>query len=201
MLIPILLFSSTFFLIHSEASAYNDKSVYLGVGYFSENSLGKQTQSNTGASTQQGTITYPLLVKYDYRIGFESFFSPALTYTLFNRKDAADSAEVGVLHLMFPFGQNFGSSQWDWSAGLGLLSRTIKGAGGLTQLNNGGSTSTFALPGRSVTQRTFTLNGGISYNPGASRFALDLMTEGILTTKRTYHLMFSYAYGFGGGYR
>lgn len=183
----------------SHAHAFSNKTWCVGLGYFSENSFGKITQSETGAVGQLGTITYPLLVKYDYKFGSGSVFSPTLTYTLFNRKSADNSAEVNLIHLMLPYGRNFEfAPAWDWSVGPGILNRTIKGAGGLKELNNGGSTSVFALPGRTVTERTITFNAGFSYNIDSSRFAFDLITEGVLTKKRAYNLMLSYAYYVGG---
>lgn len=181
--------------------AFSDRTFYLGVGYFSENSLGRITQKPSGQkSSVFGTITYPLLLKYDWKIGTDFFFSPQLTYTIFNRKSAGDSAEVQIWHLMLPFGKNFSFSNFDWFVGPGWLSRSIKGAGGTTELNNGGSVSTFALPGRVVASKVITWNAGISYNTNPHRFAFDLMVEGMASSKRTFDMMFSYAYSFGRGF-
>jgi hypothetical protein len=49
--IMILLFCETGF-------SFVDRNFYLGAAYFSENSLGKETQSATGAVGSQGTATF-----------------------------------------------------------------------------------------------------------------------------------------------
>jgi hypothetical protein len=85
--------------------------------------------------------------------------------------------------------------------GVGLLNRKIQGKGGTVQLDNGTGTATFALPGRTVQSRTITFNLGSAFNYGPSRFALDLMIEGLTSEKRSFDIMVSYAYSFStGGY-
>lgn len=180
--------------------AYTDKALYAGLGYFSENSLGKATQSASGDGSTLGTGSYHLLFKYDINLADIYFFSPAVTYTPVTRDDPGGSAKVTIWQIVLPFGTNFGSSTWDWSFGPGILNRTIKGAGGTVQLANGSGVSTFALPGRSVSTQTVTLNLGSSYSYGSSRFGFDLVTEGALSAKRSMSFMFTYSYNlFGGG--
>lgn len=197
------IFMSAFFcylVIYSSACfAFSDKAMYLGAGFFSESILGKQTTSVTGASTTSGTATYPLFFKYDMQVGSAGYFvAPTVYYTVFSRSDPANSAKVTIWHLLLPYGGNF-YGNWDWSAGLGILNRTIQGAGGIVQLNNGTGTSSFALPGGTVSSRVFTVNAGASYYFNASRFALDLVAEGAASSKRTFDFMLSYSYAFRGG--
>lgn len=178
------------------AHAYTDGAFSAGLGYFTENNFGKITKVDSAASTTFGTATYPLLLKYDISIFPGTFFSPAFTYTILDRKDAADSAKVNIWHLMLPFGSNFYNDNFDWSVGVGLLNRKIQGKGGTVQLDNGTGTATFALPGRTVESRTITFNMGSAFVYGPSRFALDLMIEGLTSEKRSFDIMFSYAYAF-----
>jgi hypothetical protein len=79
------------------------------------------------------------------------------------------------------------------------LNRTIKGAGGTTQLSNGTGVSSFAIPGGSVSSQNFTFNFGFSYKVGPSRLGIDTITEGTLSSKRNYNLMLSYSYAISGG--
>ncbi len=188
-------------LLSFDVWAMADGKFYLGVGYFSESSFGKQTQSESGAGSTFGSITYPLLLKYDWAIGASTFFTPTLTYTVLDRESAGGSAKVNLWHLILPFGQNYTDEQFDWYVGLGVLNRTIKGKGGTETLNNGSGFATFARPGRSVASRTLTFNAGSAFNYGASRFAFDFILEGLATEKRNFNFMLSYAYSFSfGGY-
>ena len=189
------------FLPAKRSWALSDRSFSLGIGYFSENSIGKITSSPTGEPVGTfGTISYPLILKYDWRWSSDYYFSPSLSYTLLKRKTAADSADVQLWHLSLPIGQNFSSSSFAWSLGPGILNRTITGQGGSVTLNNGTGTAIFGLPARSSTTQVLTVNGGINYSSNSSTYGIDLTTEGILTAKRTLDIMISYSYSFSRGY-
>jgi hypothetical protein len=135
-----------------------------------------------------------LLLKYDRKITSDYFLSPTITYTLINRNDPSNSAKVTIWNLMFPIGNNFSGSNWDWFVGPGIINRTIQGSGGQVLLSNGTGESTFSLPGRSVTGTNVTLEFGSSYNLGASRFSFEFVSEGILSSKRNFNLMIGYGY-------
>jgi len=192
------------FLGLSVANAFVENSLYMGIGYYSQNALGKTTSSTNSVPSLLGTTSYPLNLKYDWRVSMDWYFSPQVGYTPMARSASGDSAKITLLYLTLPVGQNLQSgvgTHWDWFFGPGYLQSTIKGAGGTTVLSNGTSTSTFAVPGESVTGQTITFGGGGSYNFGSSRVGLDLILEGLLSNKRTASFMLSYAYRFGGGLR
>lgn len=176
--------------------AFKDKSIYLGAGYYSQNAFNKITKSDDAKPTMWGTTSYPLHVKYDLSIMQDWFFSPALYYSLIKRNAAGSSAEITMIHLTLPFGKNFSSGDsWDWSVGPGLMQYQMKGAGGIQQLNNGGSTANFALPGRTVTVRTVTSNAEIGYNQNSFRVGMALIIEGLLNnTKRTESFFINFNY-------
>jgi hypothetical protein len=185
------------FLITKTTQAHTNKSFYLGLGYHSESSLYKITQSQTGAKSMLGSTTYPLLLKYDMIIPGNYFFTPKLAYTLLSRNGSGSTIKSTFWHLMLPFGQNFTGSSWDWAMGLGVFNRTIQGAGGTTEQNNGTSTTTFAIPGRSSTSQTVTFNFLFSRKIQQHSINLDLITEGLLSAdKRTFDLMLGYLYQF-----
>lgn len=182
-----------------DAHAFKDQSIYAGIGYNSENVLGRITKSPSSASSQTGSASYPLLLKYDLKLSeTEQYFSPSLTYTPIGRSQAGNAAKITSWQIILPYGQRILDTEFDWYAGLGLVSRTIKGAGGTVQLSNGTGTSTFARPGGSSETRNLLLHLGSAYNFGNSRFAIDLNVESALTTKRSYDFMVSYSYAFWG---
>lgn len=186
----------------SVVHAFVEKSFYMGISYYSQNALGKTTASATSAPSFLGSPNYPVNLKYDWRLSLDWYLSPQLSYTPMARSASGDSAKVTLLYFVLPIGQNLGfgaGSHWDWSFGPGYIQSTIKGAGGTTVLSNGTGTSTFAVPGESVTLQTISLSGAGAYNFGKSRISVDLIFEGLLSSKRAASFMFSYAYRFGGG--
>lgn len=182
----------------SQALTHN--SLSAGFGFYSENSVNKVTSSADGKESFLGSTQYPFLLSYDFELysGATSglFLVPKLFYTLLGREEAGESAKSTFLHFILPVGMNFGASNWDWTVGPGLLRRTIDGEGGVLQLSNGNGTSPFAAPGRKVSSQVVTLNFATSYNMGPHSAGLDVVTEGILSDKRTFSLMLSYMYQF-----
>ena len=191
----------TFALVTLRAQAFTGNGAYVGVGVYSENSFFRETQTSTGEKGLFGAISIPIIFKYDWEMLPGLFLAPTLTYTPLGRSSAGNSATETLAHFMFPIGRNFGMSTWDWFAGPGILYRSIKGAGGTETLSNGTSTSVFARPSRSVSMMNITLNAGGSYTTGNSRFATDIVSEGLFSEKRSFSLMFSYCYLFSGGLR
>ena len=180
--------------------AFSDKRFSAGFGYYSDNILSKITTKETGTGSLSGTTDYPLILKYDWRISANYLMAAKFSWTLLGRKGVGDTVKAETMHLYFPIGRNFSGTNWDWFVGPGLMRQTLKGAGGLTQMSNGTGTSTFAVPGRSVTTQVVTLNVGTTYSVGVSNFGLDLITEGAMSsTKRTFNLMLGYTYNFSGG--
>ncbi|MCC6137945.1 MAG: hypothetical protein IT287_04890 [Bdellovibrionaceae bacterium] len=191
------------FLFQWYSQALTHHSVSAGLGYYYDNSFNKLTSSENGEKSFLGTTQYPLLLEYDYELFNSSssgyFLAPKLQYTLMAREEAGDAAKSTFLHFVLPLGMNFGFSNWDWTAGPGILRRTIDGKGGILQLNNGNSTAPFAAPGRKVSSQVVTFNLSTSYNMGPHSAGLDLVTEGITSDKRTFSIMLSYMYQFDFG--
>lgn len=189
-------------LFHSSSAlALDHNSFYLGIGYFAENSLGKITKESSGDKSFLGAPSYPVVLRYDYHLfgvsptSKEYFFSPKLTYTLLPREEDGDTLKVTHWHLILPLGIKIGTAtNWDLTAGPGILNRTMKGSGGLAQLNNGGSVATFAVPGRKATSQVYTLNLATSYSLDRHQLGFDIVTEGLFSDKRSMSLMFSYMY-------
>lgn len=186
-------------LINVIAEAYVPRSFSAGIGYQSENVLGKITQNASGSKSVLGTPIYPLLLKYEVPVTKDLFFAPRLTYTLLTRSATGSSGKVTEWHLMLPFGMNINNGPWDWSAGLGIYNSKIAGAGGIVTLSNGNGISQFVLPGGITETRLISVNAGTTYRAGKNNFGLDLMTTGTFSDKRTINLMVSYMYQFSVG--
>jgi len=197
-------FITLILFISGPALAYKNGAFYFGVGYYSQNILGKTTTSSTSAASPLGAPAFPLNFKYDWSLSSDWYLSPQFSYTLMPRASAENSAKTTMMHLVFPFGNNFGGSMggeaWDWFVGPGLIRYSIQGSGGTTVLSNGTGTATFALPGGNSTVQNITFNAGTSYNIEKSRLGFDLIIEGLASSgKRSESLMLSYAYAFSSG--
>jgi hypothetical protein len=187
------------------ALAFKKDAVTLGLGYYSQNALGKTTSSTDSSPGILGAASFPLYLKYDWWVMTDWYVSPQFTYTPIARSSAGGSAKTTMMMLSLPVGANFGftaDTHWDWSVGPALVQYTVKGAGGTTVLDNGTTTATFAVPGETKTMRNITLNAGSSFNfLYAHRVAVDMILEGLFSNKRSESIMISYGYQFGGSFR
>lgn len=193
----IFLLGSLFFSL-STASAFKDRGLYLGVGFYSQNAFNRTVNSATGSTGFFGTTSYPIYLKQDWSFASNWFFSPQLSYTIIPRDSTDGAAKNTLTHINVAFGQNF-SDDWEWSIAPGILRHDIKGNGGSKQLNNGNGYSTFALPGRSVAIHSITVTGGVGYELTKGRLGFDIIFENFLSSdKRSQNFFLSYAYLFGG---
>jgi hypothetical protein len=180
------------------ADAFNHKAFYAGLAYQSENVMGKITNSDSGSKSTLGTVSTPLLLKYDYLLGRQVFISPKFSYTLFPRSASGSTGKVTQWHLIFPVGKSISNGPWSWSAGLGILNNKFQGSGGMVTLNNGNGTADFPAPGQSRSSTRISLNTGASFQFSKHNVGLDLLTTGTFSNKRTYSIMLSYLYQFTG---
>lgn len=188
-------------VISSRAAAARAYEVDAGIDVLSH-ALGKTSSSETGATSFMG----PIFINLDFQahvpigdglIGVPLSVSPRVIWApsfLLPHKDSGSPVKTTFLIVDLPLVYDFNDS-FDFSAGPAYVVYTIAGPGGTTQLNNGNSTSTFALPGDSVSAKTIALMIGTSYKTSDFRFSLDLMSEGFLSSKkRTFSLMGAIAY-------
>lgn len=184
------------------ADAFSHKAVSLGVGYHSQNVVNVVARNEKGESEFLGETYFPLLLKFDFNFAGKWFLAPQLSYTPLARTSAGDTAKTKITHLTFQLGRNVIESKnakWDLYLGPGLILYQIQGAGGTLVMNNGTSTSTFAIPGGDSSVTKLTTNVGTSLAYHGSRLGLDLIVENAFSSKkRTQSLMLSYAYQFGG---
>ena len=188
----------------SSARAFKDKSISLGVGYYSQNSLSRISNSDSGSTGTLGKLFTPLNLRYDYGFASDWFFSSGLGYTLIPRAMPASNGQVSFMHLTALFGKDIfgsGNSVWDLYAGPGIMKYTIKGNGGIVSMSNGTGTANFAVPGGTSTVQKVTANLGTSYSVDKSVFSFDIIIENFMSAKkRTQSLMFGYAYRFGSNF-
>lgn len=196
----LILFFLIVLLKATASSAFQNDSWTLGFSYFSQNVFYKTSQSDTAKKGLLGESSLPLQIKYDQSLYQDWFIAPQLSYTLFPRTTKDSAAEVTTMILTLQFGKNWGrAGDWDWHVGPGYLSYKTKGKGGTVELNNGGGTSTFALPSGSSEVNKIIFSAGFSYNLDRHRFGADLIVESLFSSlKRTENISLSYGYRFGG---
>lgn len=185
----------------SSALAFKDKSMSLGVGYYSQNSLSRISNSDSGSTGTFGKLFTPLNFRYDYGFSSDWFVSGGFGYTLVPRAMPGSNGQVSFMHLTSLFGKNIsgsGNSVWDLYGGPGIMKYTIKGNGGIVTMSNGTSTADFAVPGGTSIVQKLTTNLGTSYSVDKSVFSFDMIVENFMSAKkRTQSIMFGYAYRFG----
>ena len=196
-------------LLPLESLAFKHNTFSLGFGYYSQNIRNKVSQDKTGKTGLLGEANYPVNLKYDFSVYADWFLAPHLSHTFLARKDAAGTTQATITHGSLLIGKNIrfgqggsglGGTGLDWYFGPGIIQHTIKGTGGTAELDNGTSTSTFAIPNRSSVSRKVTVNFGTSLSFYSSRLALDLIFENFFSTeRRTQSMMLGYSYIFDGG--
>lgn len=191
-------------LLSQNSFAFENNKFAFGAAYYSQNIFNTVSTADSGNTGLLGETSYPLNFRYETSLKSLGnwYLAPQLSYLVLPRKTLDDTAKQTFAHLVFSFGKDFsrqGKTSWDWSIGPGIMRYETKGNGGTTVLSNGTGTSTFALPGRTVTIQKITTVAGISFSTGPSRIGADLIIENLISsTKRAQSLMFSYAYRFGG---
>jgi hypothetical protein len=189
------------FLLFAPAWAEASQNTFgLGAEYYNQNAFGRITKSDSGSASSSGVVSYPVQIRYSYYISPTWFVAPQLSRTLLPRESADKATKTTMTHLSFNLGSSvWGFQSWEWSAGPGIISYTIKGKGGIKTLNNGTSTSDFALPSRSVTVNNYTFNLGTAVNFDHSRLALQFINEALGSSgKRSLSYSLAYCYLFGG---
>ncbi len=176
-------------LVSNNASAFKDGAWNLGIGYFGQNQFGKITKDITGKASSSGTFTLPFIVRFDGEIKDDYFMAVRLEAGLLGRQ-MTGGGTVNIYHLYFPVGGNISlpnNQIFEWYGGLGIMTSYFKGPGGTQVLDNGNSTSTFALPSSTTSSRIYTIGAGcgVYFEKTDLGFTLDLLLEGPLGGKKT----------------
>ncbi|MFZ4403172.1 MAG: hypothetical protein ACOYOK_03645 [Pseudobdellovibrionaceae bacterium] len=180
----------------SPAMAARAKSLQLGLDVLSHgyNSI---TKSPSGTKSILGTNYYQLHVQTHFDVSYSWQWSPYLGYmpsSLYARKTPDGGAKTSYIILGLPATYRL-SDLVDVNIGPTLLWYNIEGSGGTAVLNNGNGTSTFGLPGRSVSAKTWAAQLGLAANSQDSRAAVDLLIEAPLnSSKRTISFLFTIAF-------
>lgn len=168
--------------------------LFVGLGYFSQNSLYRNTTKDTGKTELLGTAMYPLIFGYKTTVFDDWIVTPQLQWTVMPRD--TDTAKMSFLFLDLPVGGSFWDS-FEWFVGPGLFWYSIAGKGGTKVMSNGTGTATFGVGDRTSTTKTVTMDLGVAFNLGANRFSFGSVSEGFLSTsgKRSYNLYLNWTYG------
>lgn len=173
---------------------------YGGLGLYAQNSFDKTTKSEDGSGSLLGAYSFPLALRYVYGLSGSWAIAPELLYTPLPRSSGGGTATTTFFHLSLPASFQFSGNSRDFelSVGPGLSMYTIKGNGGTKQLSNGTGTSTYAVPGGTSTSKLVTLDFGAAWIQNPHRLGFDILVEGAMSEKRSFNLLFSYMYRFGG---
>ena len=176
----------------------------LGLGYLGQN-FGFTSAQASGDAGTFGASSLTLNWNARGEIGGSGWFlNPWLAFTPLHRSDSDEAIEQRDWFFAFDLGLPLGESNWDVRAGTGLKLQSLSGNGGLVQLDNGNSTSTFALPSYSATTLTLGLNAGVGGAlPGLldGRLRLDLdtwVTGAFSSDRRAWDLLAALSWNLGG---
>ena len=183
-------------VLSSTSFAARPWEVDAGVDLF-QHSLGRVSSDDTNAKSFLGTSFVNLEVQVHAPVATDISLSPRLIYMpsfLYPHKVTGSPVKTSYLMLGLPLVYTY-SENFDFDIGPAYLSYSVVGSGGTTQLSNGNGTSSFALPGESVSAKTIALMLGGAFKWNQIRISADLFTEGLLSSsKRTFSLMFGATY-------
>ena len=172
---------------------FRGRSLEVGAGVLSH-AFNRLSRSEAGEAALFGAFFYELKFQANFPVWSGTTLSPVVLYMpdfLLPTKQPGGHAKTTYAALGLPFFTAIADS-WDVQYGLMLLRYSLKGEGGVVEMGNGTSTSTFAVPGRTERSQTIALVVGPSYTYGAARFSLDVLVEGLTNSgKRTYSVMLS----------
>lgn len=174
---------------------------YLGLGLYAQNSFDKTTKTDDGAGALLGAYSFPVAIRYVQSVSGSWSIAPALLYTPIPRSSGGSTATTTFLHLSIPASYEWSgnSREFEFFVGPGLSMYSMKGAGGTKQLSNGTGTSTYAVPGGTSTSKLVTLDFGAAWNENPHRLSFEIFVEGAASEKRSFNLLATYMYHFGGG--
>jgi hypothetical protein len=186
-----------YILCSVSCTAFASSKYLLGFGYFSQNAMNKTTKKETGEPSLMGTNMFPLIFAFSTPVFEGWLIEPQIQWTPAPRSTETLTSSIFVFSLAAGM---VITESWNWYLGPSYYSTTLKGKGGTKELNNGTSTTTFAVPGRSVTTKTLALDIGTAVQFSSYRIAFGSLVESIMSNsgKRTYNLYLNFAYDFGG---
>lgn len=182
------------FLVLATSTAWADRVLQLGTGILSFEAF-KHTTDKTASLSKLGTnYTLPLQVQTRLSI-MDRAFAPRLLYTLISKESKDKGSTSSILLASLPWVHSVGPDL-DFSAGLGYMSRSIKGKGGTTELGNGAGTSTFGLPAQTRTSSNFHLESGIHYRSDPYVLSLEAMLVSAFSERRSLSILLTLNYRF-----
>jgi hypothetical protein len=181
------------FLVSIHANA---QMLYLGAGTLSHN-LARTSGSADAESAFLGT-TYPSVFLSGRLTSGGITLAPTIGYTIFSHhfKDhrlEGDDSTTSILTTAVLLASRTGALELH--GGLGMLFYRISGSGGIVEIENGTSTSNFALPARSMTSRALYIDLGPAMYLGPLRLDLDFLITGLFSERRAVSMVFALNYG------
>jgi hypothetical protein len=191
-----LIFGFLLLITANSVQAAKANGVELGIAALSHG-LDRVAGDDTGQPSLLGTTYFNFAFQFHVPVTDRVLFSPEILWMpdfIFPRKEPGSTVATSFFILGAPLTLNL-ANNFDLDGGLAFINYEVKGPGGTASLNNGNTTSTFALPSETHSSKTIGLILGGSYNLPQVRFALDTMTEGFLSNgKRTFSLIWKITY-------
>lgn len=192
----VMVFAGCLFGGASTAGAVEDGEFLAGLDVLSHG-LFRVAASPSGSPGTLGTKYFNLEFQTHILVSDSWYLSPEILWMpnfLLPTESAGGSAKTSFLILALPLTYKI-DEDFDAGGGLAFINYQIAGAGGTEQLSNGTGTSTFAVPGSTVTARTIGLQVGAGYSYKPVRVSIDIMTEGLLSSsKRTLSVLLGFTY-------
>lgn len=183
------------------ASAYTERSLYVGGGFFQYN-LNRVTKNLDGDRQTWGTQHIPLVVKYYRSFQGEWYWSPQFTLThvtsLVYPVEVPEKRVTKDLLVLNSFFSKKFNSDFDFFTGPGLFIYQIQGKGGTVELNNGTSTSEFPLPSRLSLSRSIVWSVGVGYSKDLWNLSAETLFHQLFSEpRRSYSFFLSFSYQVG----
>jgi hypothetical protein len=185
-----------FAFFSSSAHAYKSSSYEVGYGFLFAGLADRVTTTNNAKSNFLGTRWDSLHLATVHQYG-NAFLNPYLNYSLMQSPKSGGDVKNTVWMLGLPIGYNFAGNGpiTDWNYSFGIYNYTLQGSGGTKTLNNGGGTSTFGIPGSSVSSRQFFVGIGVGSQWDQFRVTTDLFALAPLSlNKMTFNWMINFMY-------
>lgn len=191
-----VLFFAIFFASQSSSYAFPEsekKPLYLGGGVLSNN-VGRYSTADSG---EKGLFT-----KHFIHLSFMGYYyfaeswgiSPWFVFTPFGHGSPDEGSKTRIYSFAIRGSKSF-TPKLEVHLGPGTYLYQISGAGGTVRLNNGTSTSTFAMPDQSMTSILYYWNLGLSSQHGIIRTDLDAMITDTFSSRRAVNILVTVSAG------
>jgi hypothetical protein len=162
------------------------------VGLISQDA-GRFSSATSGATSLTSALFPELSLQGEFQIPLGLYFSPFISYTPLPHKAADGGTSTTLLNVALRVEKKLGPALL--RIGPGGLLYTISGSGGTTTLNNGTSTTVFALPDTTASSISYFLDVGAGATYSRFRLDLDAFLLDLASNRRAVNLLLGVSFG------